>query len=67
MKYIITSCQLTTVGLIVLFIFYILSDYNEYKVKESFWTSPGTLIQLESSHAPTGRDLVEMLKERNRV
>lgn len=61
----ITHCGLVTTFLIIFILFYIVS---QLKTKEGFWfTSPGTLVQLETSHVPTTDDVVEMYRERERV
>jgi hypothetical protein len=61
----ITHCGLVTAMLIVFILLYIVS---QLKTKEGFWfTSPGTLVQLQTSHVTTEDDLREMLRERQRV
>ncbi len=54
------------VFLIVFFAFYVLSDYIEYRQQEG-WTSPGTLVQLETSHVPTQEDVMIQQRERKRI
>lgn len=61
----ITHCGLVTTFLIMFVLLYIIS---QLKIKEGFWfTSPGTLVQLQTSHVPTTDDVVEMYKERERI
>lgn len=54
-------------GALILFFFLTLSQRTTHAKAEAFWTSPGTLVQLETSHVPTEEDVVEMLRERQRV
>ncbi len=61
----ITQCNLVTFILIVFVLLYIIS---QLRTKEGFWfTSPGTLVQLQTSHVPTEDDFRDMLRERQRV
>ncbi len=61
----LTHCSLVTLILIIFSLLYIVSNL---KIKEGFWfTSPGTLVQLQTSHVTTEDDLREMLRERTRV
>jgi hypothetical protein len=36
-------------------------------IREKFGTSPGTLVQLATSHVPTEEDVIDMIRERERV
>ncbi len=66
-KFKVCPCSIMIGFLIVFSIFYFVSEYRDYKIKESFWTSPGTLVQLQTSHVPTEEDLQEMQRERRRI
>lgn len=61
-----SPCQIMVTFLIVFFAFYILSDYIEFRQVEG-WTSPGTLVQVETSHVPTQEDVRMRQRERQRV
>lgn len=52
--------------MILFFAFFILSDYIEFRQQEG-WTSPGTLVQLETSHVPTQEDVLFQQRERKRI
>jgi hypothetical protein len=64
MKFRFSACGAMSV---IFFLFIVFYAVSEFRRREPFWTSPGTMVQLETSHVPTQEDLRHLERERYRI